>query len=533
MKIKTRALILAGLILGGSAALSLIILYAKTQVQATTRVLQETVEPFYQDAAALRLQVAQIRMELLEAGAYQAQRQRQQGMEEAGRQAAGIRALLQSLAERDDRAVELTGTIGEAFERFFRIGLRMASDAQRQGEADRSILLNEFRDASVVLVSRLDELLVMAEGFEDEVVGMQEETIADMAWLLMAGIGAMVFFLIPGIVLLIMSIRPLKLLEQEARRIQNNDLTGRLPEGVIRDEVGELRLGIAGMKEGLSSSLRQVTEDARAVSEAVERTLEAADRTRRGVEDQHRETDEVASAVGSMVATFQEVAGNTTAAAEAAKQADTAVAKGRTVIVSNIEQTNRLAGQVERAADVIGRLERDSEQIGAVLDVIRGIAEQTNLLALNAAIEAARAGEQGRGFAVVADEVRTLASRTQESTEEINGMIERLQSGSADAVKVMRESRDQAQANVGAAEEAGQVLEHILSEVNTIHSMSSQIATAVEEQTRVAEEVNCNIRNIRLLGESSAGAAAESAEVGAALQERSQDLQTLVARFRL
>ncbi len=209
--------------------------------------------------------------------------------------------------------------------------------------------------------------------------------------------------------------------------------------------------------------------------------------------EQKDEVDKVATAMTEMSATVHEVARNATEAAEAAQRADEETSKGKSVVSQAIEAIDLLANEVNDAAQVIHRLEQDSDEIGAVLDVIRGIAEQTNLLALNAAIEAARAGEQGRGFAVVADEVRTLAQRTQQSTQEIQNMIERLQSGAQDAVKAMEQGRSRAQVGVEQAAEAGTSLETIAQAVGTISDMNTQIATAAEEQSVVAEEINLNI----------------------------------------
>ena len=208
---------------------------------------------------------------------------------------------------------------------------------------------------------------------------------------------------------------------------------------------------------------------------------------------QQTQIEQVATAMNEMTATASEVATNARSAAEAASAADNDVNSGMEIVSQTVSSINSLASEVERANEVIRTLQSDSEEIGSVLDVIRGIAEQTNLLALNAAIEAARAGEQGRGFAVVADEVRTLASRTQQSTEEIQAMIERLQTGANDAVNVMEASHIQAKNSVDQASETGAALQKITSAVNTINQMNLHISNAAEQQTEVAHEIDVSL----------------------------------------
>jgi methyl-accepting chemotaxis protein len=237
--------------------------------------------------------------------------------------------------------------------------------------------------------------------------------------------------------------------------------------------------------------------------------------------------------MNQMTATVQEVASHAARAAESARQADEEAQDGKRIMQQTLNAMDTLANEVENAAGVIHSLEKESEEIGSVLDVIRGIAEQTNLLALNAAIEAARAGEQGRGFAVVADEVRTLASRTQASTQEIQNMIERLQAGANNAVKAMEAGQTQARKGVEQASLAGASLETITQSVTTISDMNMQIASAAEEQSSVADEINRNIATISQSADNTAHGSQQTAIAGDELARLAAELRELVGHFKV
>ena len=237
--------------------------------------------------------------------------------------------------------------------------------------------------------------------------------------------------------------------------------------------------------------------------------------------------------MNEMNATVHDVAQNASSAADAARAADEAANEGRNVVQTTVQAIDRLASEVEQANGVIGKLKQESEQIGSVLDVIRNIADQTNLLALNAAIEAARAGEQGRGFAVVADEVRSLASRTQESTQEIQQMMERLQNGTGEAVRVMHSSQEKTRETVAKAQLAGTSLESIKASVSTIHAMNTQIASAAEEQGVVANEINRSVVNIADISKKTAQGSSNSAEASRTLATLGEEMHGLVKQFKL
>jgi methyl-accepting chemotaxis protein len=282
----------------------------------------------------------------------------------------------------------------------------------------------------------------------------------------------------------------------------------------------------------LSKTLRDILDGTGQLADAANRLTEITAQSRQRVFNQNMQTEQVASAMTEMSTTVQQVAQNASRAAEAAQDADQQAKSGMAVVKSTIQSIDSLASEVARTSDAINKLKEDSVSIGAVLDVIRGIAEQTNLLALNAAIEAARAGEQGRGFAVVADEVRTLASRTQQSTQEIQGMIERLQTGANQAVAAMIQGKTAAKSSVDQAMNAGNSLETINRYIDTIKDMNTQIAAAAEEQSVTAEEINRNVVNISGISRETAEGAEQTANSSGQLARLASQLQGQVGRFR-
>ena len=350
-----------------------------------------------------------------------------------------------------------------------------------------------------------------------------------MVGLVIAGIGLLVIWLVGhGIA------RPLKQMVAMLNDIAQGegDLTRRLTSDRA-DELGAIAAGFNTFLIKLQGMITQVVSSVQKVSDSSEHTADIAIRTNLGVHKQMVEIDQVATAVHEMTATAQDVARNATQAAQAATHADQAASQGMQIVRDTSTSIGALALEIGKAVGVVQTLAKDSENINAILIAIRGIAEQTNLLALNAAIEAARAGEQGRGFAVVADEVRNLAQKTQKATEEIQAMIQQLQQGTRDVVRVMEDSQQRTDESVQHAAKAAQALETITQAVSVINDMNTQIASAAEEQSAVAEDINRNVINIGQVANEVAGGADESSAASAGLTQLAEQQRRLINQFKV
>jgi len=326
--------------------------------------------------------------------------------------------------------------------------------------------------------------------------------------------------------------KPLSCLIDNMQHCGDGDLTVAIREDGFKDVV-DMSHGLKQLVGSLKHQIELINTSSTELTSASDHVSDITDKTNQGILRQQTETDLVATAINEMTATVVEVARNAADAARAATDADAESQNGIQVVEKTIGAIGELASEVEAAATVIQKLEDDTVKIGAILDVIRGIAEQTNLLALNAAIEAARAGEQGRGFAVVADEVRTLASRTQESTQEIQNMIETLQKGAHDAVDAMNSNQSKANETVSHANETSESLKQISTSIHTISDMNAQIATASEEQTAVTEEINRNVINISQIADDTAEGARQTMESSQQLTGLAQKLLADVNQFKI
>ncbi|UOP13450.1 methyl-accepting chemotaxis protein [Pseudomonas palleroniana] len=400
--------------------------------------------------------------------------------------------------------------------------------------------VSQYRDAQVASAAAMatmkaqgDILLGHSEKLTTSQTAVRDtDVVQAKQLLLLATVLALIFGIIAAMAITRQIVIPLNQTLKVAERVASGDLSHNL-DSMRQDELGQLQRAMQSMTVGLRELIGGISDGVTQIASAAEQLSAVTEQTSAGVNSQKVETDQVATAMNEMAATVQEVARNAEEASEAAVAADQQAREGDKVVSEAIDQIERLATEVGHSTTAMGDLKRESDKIGSVLDVIKSVAQQTNLLALNAAIEAARAGEAGRGFAVVADEVRSLAQRTQKSTEEIEELIVGLQSGTQQVASILDNSRGLTDSSVELTRRAGSALASITRTVSTIQAMNSQIATAAEQQSAVAEEINRSVLNVRDVSEQTSSASEETATSSAELARLGIYLQTLVGRFRV
>jgi len=443
-------------------------------------------------------------------------------------EAAAIGAIDEALKEvqqiaQDQADENLKGLIPakEALERY-RVQLTQFKDAQVKLEAAQETL-EALSDKMLVSVA---DLITLQSTHRDSEAGLSRATLSSVAGL------AIVLGLLAAWVMTQQIITPLRETLAAADRIAKGDLSKDL-QIKRADEMGQLQNSMQAMTVSLRDLIGGISDGVTQISSAAQQLSAVTEQTSVGVNSQKDETDQVATAMNQMTATVFEVARNAQDASQAAAHADQQAREGDQVVAEAIGQIERLAEEVLTSTQAMNVLKLESEKIAGVLDVIKSVSQQTNLLALNAAIEAARAGEAGRGFAVVADEVRGLAQRTQQSTEEIEELIAALQNGTQQVATTLDNSRGLTDNSVQLSRRAGSALEQITRTVSTIQDMNRQIATAGEQQSAVAEQINRNIISVRNISEQTATASEETAASSIELARLGTHLQGLVAKFRV
>ncbi|KTB80437.1 methyl-accepting chemotaxis protein [Pseudomonas syringae pv. syringae] len=403
-------------------------------------------------------------------------------------------------------------------------GYRAAVGKYRDAQAASKAALDKMTTLGVSMLATSNDLIARQNKSRDADSAKSVTMIAAATAL------ALVLSILAAWVITRQITTPLQETLEVVERVASGDLSRNLKVD-RKDELGKLQATIQRMTVSLRELVGGIRDGVTQIASAAEELSAVTEQTSAGVNSQKVETDQVATAMHEMTATVQEVARNAEEASEAAVTADRQARDGERVVNEAIAQIERLASAVGNSSEAMGALKQESDKIGSVLDVIKSVAEQTNLLALNAAIEAARAGEAGRGFAVVADEVRSLAQRTQKSTEEIEALIARLQSGTQQATTVMDSSRELSTSSVELTRRAGGSLANITKTVSSIQAMNQQIAAAAEEQSATAEEINRSIINVRDVSEQTSAASEETAASSVELARLGNHLQVLVSRF--
>ncbi len=434
-------------------------------------------------------------------------------------------------AERDE--------FGRRFKRWKDLADQVVRDARASDETTRALALQKsygeaakaFADVRTYIDELQEKRLEHVDEFSREIDQSQDE--AERYLLISAIVGALVSLVAAFFLPILVASQ----VSQISHRIQNiaegdGDLTIRVPVGT-NDELGQLASHVNHFMEKLQRIIASVLNNAAEVSKTAEALLEVSSNSQRAADDQCHAITMVVAAVNELSMAIQEVARNTSNTAQNTREANAITDSGQERIRVAVERVQQLAVRINETADFMSHLESEAKNVTSVIDVIRGVAEQTNLLALNAAIEAARAGEQGRGFAVVADEVRTLASRTQQSTADIQGMLGQLQQGVQRAVEAMGSSSAMTAEASTSANDAGQSLKGIGAAVKEIADMTLQIATAAEEQSSVTSEIDKNLVQINSLAMNTAQDASRTAQESQRLNELSIQLRQLLSQFRV
>jgi len=536
MKIGTRATSVFALLGLLVLAMGLIALYETRQMDEATDEIRVTWMPAVVSLSEISTNLGRARAVTLRAALDESPSERARSIDMVkainDQLKAGLKAYDDTIIDADDRA--LFTTFQGAYQQYLDLQLLVLQDiaAGRMLEAKQQIggPLSQYADTMMKALGAL--IAYNGKGAED--ASQRSSDVADQAFTAVLVALAVILLALAGVATLLTRsiVVPLGEAVAVAERVATGDLTQQI-QATGRDEPALLLGALNRMQTSLRDTIRQIAASSDQLASASEELHSVTEDTSRGLHQQSAEIDQAATAVNQMTAAVEEVANNAVSTADASKGADQTTRDGRDQVNQALASIEQLVNDVTGTSVEIEQLANNANEISRVLDVIGAIAGQTNLLALNAAIEAARAGEQGRGFAVVADEVRNLAQRTQESVEETRQVIEALQNGTREVVGAMDNSHRQAQGGVEQVGQAVTALQRIGQAVSVITDMNLQIASAAEEQSAVAEEINSNVATIRDVTESLSGQANESARVSQSLNSLANQQQALMDQFRV
>lgn len=510
-----------------------IIMYSTTSgLIRLSHEITDTELPILNKAHQLKLSVVQVQQWLTDISATRGLDGLNDGFDEAENNAQLFKSLIADLITLDNQNQAQYEAMIPVFDAYYTTGRKMARAYVEHGPAGGNLMMEEFDKVAADMAETVNTFLettIKRISYESK----EQARDADAELLILISSTAIILLTMAIFVFLVnKSLSRLPKAIKCIQQIADGDLSISLNPSK-NDEIADLLRAVENMRSQIVNIITQIMQTTEELSQASNSLTSIASETNNITQQQRSETEQVATAMNQMTASIQEVASNIQLAADTANNTNNETLEGKSIVNQTVNQIHQLASELENANATIHQLEQNSENITTILDVIKGVAEQTNLLALNAAIEAARAGEQGRGFAVVADEVRSLASRTQQSTEEINQMIDKLLAGARQAVEVTNNCRDQANSSVEQTSTVNASLETIANSVSQINDMSIQIANAAEEQNAVSEEINRNIITISDMSEHSVDVVNQLSSTVEQLHQHAKALENTVKYFKL
>ncbi|MDQ7074721.1 MAG: HAMP domain-containing methyl-accepting chemotaxis protein [Gammaproteobacteria bacterium] len=488
--------------------------------------------PALNHAHLIKLNVIQVQQWLTDISATRARDGLNDGFKIAAQSAEAFHKQAQQLQQLYPHHSDELEQMEQSFDAYYQTGRNMAHAYINGGPEAGNLIMSEFDRVAETLSEQVDLLLKEVTTRTQQTAEEQESELRHLHVAVAASFVLLATSMILIIVVILRAFGAFPIILKRLKMLAQGHLTSDKLNIQRDDEVGQLARSVEETSHSLKTVIKQISCASDHVVNAADELSSSTLHTRNHMQLQQNDIEHMAHSIQMMSGVVLEISQNASSAEKSAQHAKEEASNGKQVVNMTIEAINALADDVEASSQVINKLDKESNNIGGILDVIRGIADQTNLLALNAAIEAARAGEHGRGFAVVADEVRVLAQRTQESTQEIQQMIEQLQFNARNAVQAMEQGRNRAEESVKKARSAGERLHRITTAVKTISSMISQIAAAATRQGKMAQEVSHSISNIRSSSHATAEDAKQTAQSSETLRSLALQMERVVSHFQ-